>query len=207
MTTGHSRLGQICHMKTNRSSNSLTNPPAVARTFGIGQHTVVLGNKLKLLCALGMLITASVWQASASDPVGIYAFVDKVVLEPSDSSPERIQVWGGFALADGYGYKYAPAQRGYMYFTVKPGEEEICKKEWNDLKSVAGTAQIVAFATRHKPKGTVRKPDAKAEKPDVYPTGFGLTKMKERDYPPIKDLQELQKSKPAKTASPPTVSN
>jgi len=187
-------------MKTNHSSNQLTNPAGNGRRFGIGQHTVVLGNKFKLLCALVALIMVSAWQASASDPVGIYAFVDKVVLEPSDASPERIQIWGGFALADGYGEKYTPAQRGYMYFSVKPGEEEICKKEWNDLKSMAGTPQIVAFAARHKPKGTVRKPEAKPEKPDVYPTGFGLTKMKERDYPPIKDLQELQKSKPGKAA-------
>src|SRR5262245_40679557 len=43
----------------------------------------------------------------ASDPIGIYAFVDKVVFEPNADKPERIQVWGGFALAEGYGYTYA----------------------------------------------------------------------------------------------------
>ena len=187
-------------MKTNSSSNPLTHAPAPVRTFGTGQHTIVLGNTRKLFCALVALLAVSASQALASDPVGIYAFVDKVVLEPSEAAPERIQVWGGFALADGSGYKYAPAQRGYMYFTVKPGEEEICKKEWNDLKSVAGTAQVVAFAARHKPKGAVRKADAKPEKPDVYPTGFGLTKMKPRDYAPINELLELQKSKPGKAA-------
>ncbi|MCA1660297.1 MAG: hypothetical protein LC642_07155, partial [Verrucomicrobiaceae bacterium] len=46
---------------------------------------------------------------SASDLVGVYAFIEKVVLEPSDAAPERIQLWGGFALADGRGEKYAPA--------------------------------------------------------------------------------------------------
>src|SRR5688572_33124636 len=81
--------------------------------------------------------------AVASDPVGVYAFVDKVVLEPSEGQPERIQIWGGFALAEGRGDTYAPAKRGYMYFALKPGEEELSRKEWNDLKSLAGAEQFV----------------------------------------------------------------
>jgi hypothetical protein len=38
----------------------------------------------------------------------------------------------------------------------------------------------------------------------VYPTGFGLTKIKKRDYPPINDLAALKKKgadTPGKTAS------
>jgi hypothetical protein len=193
-------------MKTNRRSNPFTESPASSRTFGIGQHRGVLGNKL-MLYLVALIFVASVWPAAASDPVGIYAFVDKVVLEPSDGSPERVQVWGGFALAEGRGDEYATAQRGYMYFTLKPGEEEICRKEWNDLKSVAGTGQIVAFGVRHKPKGTIRKADAKVEKPDVYPTGFGLTKIKQKDYAPVKALLELQKTKGATSSRQPTASN
>jgi hypothetical protein len=155
------------------------------------------------LLGAAMLCLASS-TASASDPVGVYAYVDKVVLEPSDGQPERIQIWGGFAVAEGRGDTYAAAKRGYMYYSVKPGEEEICRKEWNDLKSLAGSEQFVAFGTRHKPKGTVRAADAKPEKPDVYPTGFGLTKIKKHDYAPIKDLAELRKKdsdKPKKTAA------
>jgi hypothetical protein len=143
-------------------------------------------------------------ESRASDPVGVYAFVDKVVLEPSEGQAERIQIWGGFALAEGYGETYAPAKRGYMYFTVKPGQEDICRKEWSDLKTLAGSDQFVAFASRHKVKGTVRKASDKPEKPDVYPTGFGLTKIKQRDYPPINDLAALKKKgadTPGKTAS------
>jgi hypothetical protein len=204
MTIARHGLRQMDRMKTNYSSNSTTGSPAIAGSPGIGLRSFVRGNAFTLLCALLILVTASARPARASDPVGIYAFVDKVVLEPSDSSPERIQVWGGFALAEGRGDTYAPAQRGCMYFKIKPGEEEICKKEWNDLKTIAGTAQIVAFGTRHKPKGAIRKSDAKPENPDVYPTGFGLTRIKERDYAPIKALLELQKSKPGKAASLPT---
>ncbi len=141
----------------------------------------------------GLLVGS--FDARASDPVGIYAFVDKVVLEPNEGQPERIQIWGGFALAEGYGYTYAPAKRGYLYYSIKPGEEEKARKEWADLKSLAGTDQFVAFGVRHKPKGTIRAADAKPEKPDVYPIGFGLTKVnRDRDYDPIKDLAKLKKT-------------
>ncbi|HMJ66589.1 MAG TPA: hypothetical protein VK615_14695 [Candidatus Binatia bacterium] len=157
---------------------------------------------MALLSAMALGVGQS--EARASDPVGVYAFVDKVVLEPSEGQAERIQIWGGFALAEGYGETYAPAKRGYMYFTVKPGQEEVCRKEWSDLKTLAGSDQFVAFASRHKAKGTVRKASDKPEKPDVYPTGFGLTKIKKRDYPPINDLAALKKKgadTPGKTAS------
>src|SRR5213593_382334 len=160
----------------------------------------LLGTALLSAVMLGMGSSS----ALASDPVGVYAFIDKVVLEPGEGQADRIQIWGGFALAEGYGETYAPAKRGYMYFSVKPGQEEMCRKEWNDLKTLAGTEQFVPFGSRHKAKGTVRKTEDKPEKPDVYPTGFGLTKIKTRDYPPINDLAALKKKsadKPAKTAS------
>jgi hypothetical protein len=147
-----------------------------------------------------VILTLGGARALGSDPVGIYALVDKVVFEPNDGTPERIQVWGVFALADGRGYTYAPAQRGFMYFKLKPAEEQVCRKEWKDLKSIAGTGQVVAFGGRHEEKGTVRKETAKAENPTVYPLGFGLTKLSKRakeDYAPIKDLRSLEKAPPA----------
>ena len=164
---------------------------------------------MKIKCSLlgAALLSAAMFgetAAVASDPVGVYAYVDKVVLEPSEGKPERIQIWGGFALAEGGGDTYAKAKAGYMYFSIKPGEEEISRKEWNDLKSMAGKDEYVAFGARYKPRGTVRAADAKPATPDVYPTGFGLTKVKKHDYGPIKDLTELRKKsgdKAAKTAS------
>src|SRR5690349_5967897 len=79
-----------------------------------GQPLVRLGNLLKLLGAAALLLGA-VSTVRASDPNAIYAFVDRVVLEPSDDKPERIQVWGGFALAKTENrYEYGAAQRGYL---------------------------------------------------------------------------------------------
>src|SRR6266508_1839020 len=113
-----------------------------------GQPLVRLGNLVKLLCAAALLSGAAS-AARASDPTGIYAFVDRVVFEPSDAAPERIQVWGGFALAKTENRDdYHEGECGYMYFKLRPGDVEVCKKEWAALKSVAGTGQIVAFGSR-----------------------------------------------------------
>src|SRR6266508_4479533 len=106
-----------------------------------GQPLVRLGNLVKLLCAAALLAGAAS-AARASDPTGIYAFVDRVVFEPGEGAPERIQVWGGFALAKTENRNdYHDAERGFLYFKLRIGEEEICKKEWADLKSIAGTGQ------------------------------------------------------------------
>ena len=87
----------------------------------------------------------------ASGPIGVYGIVEKVVLEPSASAPERIQVWGAFAYADigGGPVAFSAAKRGYMYFRMpadaSPAALETIKKEWADLQSVAGTGQAIAF--------------------------------------------------------------
>jgi len=133
--------------------------------------------KVTLLWTVLALLGGSAVSSLASDPVGIYAFVDKVVLEPSEGSPERIQVWGGFALAEGGGDQYSPAQRGYMYFKLKPGKETICQNEWNDLKSVAGTRQVVGFGASWGAKVHVRKSEGDANLAEEFPMGNGLVKV------------------------------
>jgi hypothetical protein len=158
-----------------------------------GQPFARLGNLLKILCAAALLV-GIVSTARASDPTGIYAFVDRVVFEPANATPERIQVWGGFALANAKNRDdYHDAERGYLYFKLRAGEEDICRKEWADLKSVAGTGQIVAFGSRNPTNAvTLRKADAKNEKTDVYPKGWGMIKVKPRNYAPLNQLIKLQ---------------
>jgi len=133
-----------------------------------------------------------------SDRTGIYARVDKVVLEPNATAPERIQIWGAFALARKEDRNtYDPAQRGYLYFSCKPGKEEICRKEWADLKAIAGTGQVLGFGGRNQPRPRVRKAEEKAADPDEYPVNFGLVKMGDRDsdYSPVRELKSLPKER------------
>jgi hypothetical protein len=133
-----------------------------------------------------------------SDRTGIYARVDKVVLEPNATAPERIQIWGAFALArTNDPNTYDPAQRGYLYFSCKSGKEEVCRKEWADLKAIAGTGQIVGFGRRGLSRPSLRKADEKAANPDEYPLNFGLVKVSDQrnDYAPIRDLKSLPRER------------
>jgi hypothetical protein len=87
---------------------------------------------------------------SASGEVGVYAIVSKIVLEPNDTAPERIQIWGAFTFVDKEittGRQTLTPQRGYMYYTLSgsPREREVALKEWADFKAIAGTGQAVAF--------------------------------------------------------------
>jgi hypothetical protein len=102
-----------------------------------------------LLCLLGV--------SFASDPIGIYALIDKVVLEPSEGNPQRIQIWGAFALADRADRNaYSQPVRGYLYYTLPGQKNDVALAEWKDLKASAGTGQIIAFASRYSPTGRVR---------------------------------------------------
>ena len=105
--------------------------------------------RLLLLISIVLMATPHLM---ASGQVGIYGVISKVVFEPNDKTPERIQIWGAFTLVDGgtgSGGKTLTPQRGYLYFTLQaassPVEKEVALKEWADFKAVAGTGQAVAF--------------------------------------------------------------
>jgi hypothetical protein len=131
-----------------------------------------------------------------SDWVGVYARIDKVVFEPASGDSQRVQIWGAFALATKDNRDtYDPAERGYLYYSVAPGQETVCRREWADLKSLAGTGQIVGFGVRNRPRAKVHKATDKPGEPDVYPVGSGLVKMSDRgtNYEPIRALRALPK--------------
>jgi hypothetical protein len=132
--------------------------------------------------------------ARASDPIGGYLIVDRVVLEPKDS-PTTIQIWGSFVLATGKGgYSYGDPQRGYLYYKAPAGKVAVCRKEWKDLGKVAGTRQVIGFGSSYDLTGLgkVRDGDKKPQSPDVYPLGDGLVKVRaDTDYSPIRNLVEL----------------
>jgi hypothetical protein len=133
-----------------------------------------------------------------SDWIGVYAIIDKVVLEPGPNSPDRIQIWGDFALAKANDRNfYDPPQRGYLYFKLPAGKEDASRKEWNDFKTIAGTGQVIGFGVRNLPAPKVRKADMKAADPEAYPGGTGLVRMSDRgtDYEPIRSLRALTRPK------------
>lgn len=142
-----------------------------------------------IVAVLAIVIAGTAIVVQASDRVGIYAVVDKVVFEPNEQNPERIQVWGSFAVATRKDRdNYEPVQRGYLYFSAADSKQ-MTRAEWNDLKSVAGTKRIVGFSSRFGQNVRVRASNDKPTSPDSYVTGVGVNVMQPNtDYAPIKAL-------------------
>jgi len=167
-----------------------------------------------LLWIAAVLLASSV--VFASGPIGLYGIVEKVVFEPNADAPERIQVFGAFAYVEGAegGLSVSAAKRGYLYFRIRsdiPGftsqaQVEVTKKEWADLKAVAGTGQAIGFGRwgyiggfgvlqpdaiaprpsflfENKPGGgaeadlRVRPADEPPSKPATYQTNAGIVKL------------------------------
>jgi len=134
--------------------------------------------KFRILAIVSVVLALGVVKLWASDRVGVYAIVEKVVFEPNEAAPQRVQIWGAFALTDGKsGAGYLPPQRGYLYYTIDPAKPEISRKEWADLKAIAGTGQGIGFGFRYNTNTRVRKETEKVESPDRYPVSMGLVKM------------------------------
>ena len=133
-------------------------------------------------CGAAAILALTVSSVRASDFTGVYAIVEKVVpislKRPGFANEGRIQIWGAFALADGRtgGSQYRPAERGYLYYRCPEGKSAICENEWSDLKSVAGTGQVVGFGARFLDTGRVRKADEPPTDPDAYPIQMGVFK-------------------------------
>jgi hypothetical protein len=138
------------------------------------------------LLTAGMITAAmNTTSVAKGGGVGIYAIVDNVVLEPDNTSPERVRIDGTFVvpirMSSG---GYARPQRGFLYFKTVPGRENAAKREWAALKSVAGTGEIIGFAyywvpnpqdpggnPHHSLEVTVHT-NGGAASPDDYPLSF-----------------------------------
>ena len=146
-----------------------------------------------VLMATLAMVAAGVVFMRASDRIAVYAKVDRVVLEPNAETPETVQIWGVFSLAQPNNPNdYRPAANGYLYFAL-PGAKDVARREWSDLKSVAGTGQIVAFGSRYESKPRLRPSNEKPANPDAYVINTGVTKVQGRtDYAPIRALIDVK---------------
>jgi hypothetical protein len=79
--------------------------------------------------------------------VGIYGVIDQVMFDREGSAPTLIRISGVFMIPVPMSTTgYRSPQRGFLYFRVVPGSEKAARKEWRQLKAVAGTGQVVGFA-------------------------------------------------------------
>jgi hypothetical protein len=138
-----------------------------------------------------LVIAACLGVASASGPIAVYALVDKVSFEPNADKPERVRISGVFITAEERSDVYSAPQRGYLFFALPTQNRELALREWADLKSVAGTRQVVGLGSSWSAKVHVIKPYDEAHAADDYPLGNGLVKINP-DQPRAKALLDYK---------------
>jgi len=140
--------------------------------------------KLAVSAVLCSVLFLGIQGLRASGPLGVYAIVDKVVFEPNEASPQQVQIWGVFMHTIETTYTnpaLSPAERGYLYYSL-PGprdQADIARKEWHDLKTVAGTGQAVAFGSGFfaADETRVRPAAEKPATPSLYHLNMGVVKL------------------------------
>jgi hypothetical protein len=147
----------------------------------------------RTICSASLII-AAVWtmEARAGGPPPVYMIVDKVIFEPNEDAPKRIQIWGTFSLLQERNSYGAPV-RGYLYYAAAPGAEEECRKEWSALKEMTNKKTLISFGCCGEPRVRehLRKPSEKVAAPIPYPHGkggFALGKNAESNFPSLKNL-------------------
>lgn len=144
--------------------------------------------RTKIWCVAVAIGAASVL-VDASDRIGVYGVIDKVVFEPNAESPERVQVWGTFAIATRNDRDhYDPVANGYLYFKLSDNAR-LARAEWRDLKALADTRKIAAFSSRFGQSVRLRAANETPTAPDSYTVGVGVQTIRpDLDYAPIKAL-------------------
>jgi hypothetical protein len=130
--------------------------------------------------------------AAASYPCGIYARIDKVELGPDEAKPQWIKLHGDFVLVKTSGRLSEP-ERGFMYFSLVGGKEDLCRLEWADLKALARPGafdrNVVAFGSAHAEQNDDLARDGNAPNvhrgsaaagaaPIPYPLSQGLSRLR-----------------------------
>jgi hypothetical protein len=129
----------------------------------------------------------------------VYAKVEQVVLEPAAGEPDTIQIRGVFSIAQpNNASDYRPAARGYLYYRL-PANRDVARREWADLKQIAGSSQLVAFGSRWEGTPRLRTAVERPAKPDEYSLNTGLIKVQaQTDYAPVRALVEFRETPPAR---------
>lgn len=159
------------------------------------------------LLALAALLVVSL-NVRASGPASMYAVLERVTFEPNETAADRIQIWGAFSYVQGTlksPFLTSAPEYGFMYFRMASNateaQKQTIRKEWADLKAVAGTGQAIGFGNwfyfgdfiqapgkgafvannvdRSQGSDTVRvrKNSEPRGEPTVYTTDAGLTKL------------------------------
>ena len=139
---------------------------------------------LSWIVAISIVSLTSATLVAKGTGVGIYARIDDVAFEKG-SSGRLVRISGVFEvpvpMSSGM---YEPPQRGYLYFRIPPANEEAVRNELDQLRTLAGTGQVVGFGyywvpnpndpqgnPHHSLEVTVHRV-GETSTPDLYPLPF-----------------------------------
>jgi len=150
-------------------------------------------SRILLAAGVAAVLAASLVHVSASDRVAVYGKIDRVVFEPNGEAPDQVQVFGVFSVGIRENPNdYQPARAGYLYYRAAK-DPQIARREWADLKAIAGTNQIVAFGLRWDGVPTLRAATDKPANPDPYTLNAGVVKVAGRtDYAPVRAIVDFK---------------
>lgn len=142
--------------------------------------------KTVLLVAMCFLFASPA--ALASDPVGVYARVQKIQMFPNAEKPERAVVTGTFSHWR-KGNQYAPPVHGVMHFKLASGKERATRAEWKDMQRIADRGLIISFGRRYKDNGKVYSLKEKVGAAHPHPVHAGMRILRPGTlYTPIRSL-------------------
>lgn len=149
--------------------------------------------------------------AYAGGPPPMYVVVEKVVLEPSAGSAERITIKGSFIRQKERGTDYGKPVEGYVSFSLDKDRASPCRTEWRKWEKTAGTGKVVAvgmcgvagsFLT-----AKIHESGERAAAPDTAYTPGHFTGIDPpvggnwSDQPPVNSLLSFVKDQQARRAS------
>ena len=126
----------------------------------------------KTACVTALLIAMALsTEVKAGGPPPVCMVVDKIVLEPDEKAPTRIQVWGTFIFCKDNATYDRPVS-GYLYYTAAKGKEDACRKEWAKLQKLVADKHIVAWGSCGVPKvnGHLREATENPKSPLLFPS-------------------------------------
>ncbi len=138
-------------------------------------------NWLGLAVAAVSISAAGARPARASDVQGALVRPTGVIFEPeaaNASTALRVRIYGVAAIADASACYTTPAC-GYLYYSCKPGEEALCREQWQEIGAAATAGTCVSFGARRvngmmADNGRLRPVAQVPSAPDPYLSNQGL---------------------------------
>ena len=170
-------------------------------------HVLSFGVVATLLATTAPVPAPQPVVALPSEPIGVFAILDKVVMKPNAEQPTEVELQGAFAVAEGSrGDYYRAPRRGVLRFSAGKKPEEAVS-QWRELAKHAGSGVCVALSTRSEQFVSQNPLRVAALGEPAGPAvpfgpGMGVTVMQNVHYGPVRELELLPRCLDTALAAP-----